>query len=113
MKRRVLTPRIFRQVWNEKIMNSYEREKLQYLTSTEKERYFKEKIRELRKYDRNGILDHQDWFFRVAVLDFIVGDIQQLVRWFKNCSYDDFDTIYKIVRKLKLLELDVEAVNSK
>lgn len=28
------------QVWNEKILNSYERERLQYLTSTEKERYF-------------------------------------------------------------------------
>ena len=48
----------------------------------------------------------------MAVLDFIVGDIQQLVRWFKNCSYDDFDTIYKIVRKLKLLDLDVEAIKS-
>lgn len=31
---------------------------------------------------------------------------------FKNCSYDDFDTIYKIVRKLKLLQLDLQCVYS-
>ena len=38
-------------------MNSYERDKLQYLTSAEKERYFKEKIRELKKYDNIAVMD--------------------------------------------------------
>ena len=53
-------------------MNTYEREKIQYLTSKERERYFNDKIRELRKYDEHGILTHRDWFFRVVVLDYIV-----------------------------------------
>ena len=70
-----LTPSIFRQVWNEKIMNSYEREKLQYLTSTEKERYFKEKARELKKHDAYGVLNHSDWFFRVVVLDYVTSEM--------------------------------------
>ena len=67
-------------------------------------------MRELRKYDKHGILNHEDWFFRVAVLDFIVSEMQRLVFWFKNCSYDDFDTIYRIMRKLNLLHLDVESI---
>lgn len=104
--------RIFKQFWNERIMNSYERDKVQYLTSEEKKRYFQEKVRDLRKYDRHGILNHPDWFFRVVVLDFIVNEIQRLTYWFKNCAYDDFDTIYKIMRKLRLLLLDVDAVRS-
>lgn len=108
-----LTPSIFRQVWNEKIMNSYEREKLQYLTSTEKERYFKEKARELKKHDAYGVLNHSDWFFRVVVLDYVTSEMQRLVHWFKNCSYDDFDLIYRIVRKLNLLLLDVDSARSK
>lgn len=112
VKKNNVTFNIFKQVWNEKIMNAYERDKLQYLTSEEKTRYFNEKIRELRKYDTYGILNHQDWFFRVTVLDFITSEMQRLVYWFKNCVYDDFDTIYRIVRKLNLLHLDVEAVRS-
>ena len=91
-------------------MNGYERDKLQYLTSEEKERYFADKIRQLEKCDPHGILTHKDWFFRVVVLDFVVHEIQRLIYWFKNCSFDDFDTIYRIVRKLKLLHLDVEEV---
>ena len=71
IKRMDLTFRIFKQFWSEKIMNPYEREKLQYLTSTEKVRYFQDKIRQLSKFDTYGILNHKDWFFRVVVLDFI------------------------------------------
>lgn len=107
-----MTFRIFKQVWNEKIMNAYEKEKLQYMTSVEKTRYFNEKIRELKKYDTYGILNHPDWFFRVAVLDFIVSEMHGLVYWFKNCAFDDFDTIYKIMRKLRLLHLDVDSVRA-
>ena len=113
VKKNVVTTRIFQQVWNEKIMNSYERDKLQYLTSEEKSRYFADKIRELRKYDVHGVLNHPDWFFRVVVLDYIVQEMKRLVYWFKNCAYDDFDTIYRIVRKLELLQLDVDAIHSK
>ena len=112
VKRNTMTTRIFEQVWNEKIMNSYEKEKLQYLTSDEKTRYFNEKIRELKKYDNYGILNHQDWFLRVVVLDFITGQMQKLVYWFKTCAYNEFDTIYKIVRKLRMLHLDLDAVRS-
>ena len=111
-KKREITPRIFQQVWNEKIMNAYERDKLQYLTSEEKTRYFNDKIRELKKFDTYGVLNHPDWFFRVAVLDFIVSEMQRLVYWFKNCSYDDFETVYKIVRKLNLLQLDIDCIRS-
>ena len=84
-------------------MNSYEREKLQYMTSKEKDRYLQEKISDLEKYDVNGVLTHEDWFFRVVVLDYVVREMNRLVQWFKNCSYDDFETIYRIVRKLNLL----------
>lgn len=112
VKRNNLTVNTFKHLWNEKILNSYERDKLQYLTSKEKERYFQDKIRELAKFDKHGILNHQDWFFRVAVLDGIVSEMQRLISWFKQCSYDDFDTIYKIVRKLKLLQLDLESTYS-
>ena len=96
-------------MWNEKIMNSYEKDKLQYLTSDEKRRYFEEKVRDLAKCDTYHVLNHPDWFFRVVVLDFVVDEIQRLIVWFKNCSYSDFDTIYRIVRKLNLLMLDVDA----
>lgn len=112
VKKNNVTFRIFKQVWNEKILNTYEKDKLQYMTSEEKERYFKEKIRELKKYDTYGILNHNDWFFRVVVLDFIVSEMQRLIHWFKNCSWDAFETVYKITRKLKLLHLDVESVRS-
>ena len=94
-------------MWNEKIMNVYEKDKLQYLTSEEKTRYFAEKVRELAKIDPHGILNHPDWFFRVVVLDFIVSEMRRLIYWFKNCAWDDYDTVYKIVRKLRLLQLDV------
>ena len=103
---------IFQQVWNEKIMNSYEKDKLQYLTSVEKERYFKDKLRELEKFDVHGILRRQDWFFRVVVVDCIVREMKRLVLWFKDCSWDDFETVYKITRKLRMLQLDVDAVVS-
>ena len=112
VKKNPLTTRIFKQVWNEKIMNSYERNKLQYLTSEEKERYFKEKVRELRKTDPYGILNHEDWFFRVVVLDYIVQEMRRLMMWFKECTYGDFETIYRIVRKLRILLLDVEQIRS-
>ena len=104
--------RIFQQVWNEKIMNSYEKDKLQYLTSQEKERYFKDKLRELEKFDVHGVLRKPDWFFRVVVLDYIVGEMKRLVLWFKDCSWDDFETVYKITRKLRMLQLDVDAALS-
>jgi hypothetical protein len=110
--RNALTAEMLKQTWNEKILNSYEREKLQYLTSAEKERYFQDKIRGLKKIDKKGILNHTDWFFRAAVLDFIVQEIQRLIYWFKNCSWDDFDLIYRIVRKLNLLQLDADAAAS-
>ena len=84
-------------------MNSYEREKLQYMTSKEKDRYLQDKISDLEKYDVHGVLTHEDWFFRVVVLDYVVREMNRLVQWFKNCSYDDFETIYRIVRKLNLL----------
>ena len=104
--------RIFQQVWNEKIMNSYEKDKLQYLTSKEKERYFKDKLRELEKFDVHGVLRRPDWFFRVVVLDYIVGEMKRLILWFKDCSWDDFETVYKITRKLRMLQLDVDAAYS-
>ena len=103
---------IFQQVWNEKIMNSYEKDKLQYLTSVEKERYFKDKLRELEKFDVHGILRRHDWFFRVVVVDCIVREMKRLVLWFKDCSWDDFETVYKITRKLRMLQLDVDAAVS-
>ena len=112
IKKNNMTPRIFQQVWNEKIMNTYEKEKIQYMTSEEKTRYFKEKLRDISKMDKHGVLTHQDWFFRVAVMDFVSNEMQRLIYWFKNCSYDAFDTIYKIVRKLKMLHLDMEAAFS-
>ena len=104
--------RIFQQVWNEKIMNSYERDKLQYLTSQEKERYFKDKLRELEKFDEHGVLRRPDWFFRVVVLDYIVGEMKRLILWFKDCSWDDFELVYKITRKLRMLQLDLDAALS-
>ena len=104
--------RIFKQVWNEKIMNSYEKDKLQYLTSEEKKRYFKDKLRELEKFDVHGVLKRPDWFFRVVVLDCIVGEMKRLILWFKDCSWDDFETVYKITRKLRMLQLDVDAAIS-
>ena len=103
---------IFQQVWNEKIMNSYEKDKLQYLTSVEKERYFKEKLRDLERFDVHGILRRQDWFFRVVVVDYIVREMKRLVLWFKDCSWDDFETVYKITRKLRMLQLDVDSAIS-
>lgn len=112
VKRNGIGVQIFKQVWNEKIMNSYERDKLQYLTSVEKKRYFQEKVRELKKRDPYGILNHADWYFRVVVLDYIVSEMQRLVYWFKNCSWDDFETIYRITRKLKLFHLDVDSIRS-
>lgn len=93
-------------------MNSYEKDKLQYLTSQEKERYFKEKLRELEKFDVHGVLKRPDWFFRVVVLDYIVGEMKRLILWFKDCSWDDFETVYKITRKLRMLQLDVESALS-
>ena len=108
VKKSRITPRIFQQEWNEKIMNPYEKNQIQFMTSREQEEYFKDKVRELKKYDKNGVLNHQDWFFRVTVLDFIVSEMNRLVLWFKGCSFDDFETIYRIVRKLNLLQLDVE-----
>ena len=107
MKKSGLTFRVFKQVWNEKIFNQYERDKIQFMTSKEKNTYLAEKVRYLKKYDKHGILNHSDWFFRVVVLDYVVSQMKNLVYWFKNCSYDDFDTIYMIVRKLRLLQLDV------
>ena len=112
LKRNAITFNIFKQVWNEKIMNSYEKEKLKYLTSEEKERYFSDKVMDLKKYDKYGILNHPDWFFRVAVLDYVVAEMKKLVYWFKNCKYDAYETIYQIVRKLNLLKLDVEQIQS-
>lgn len=112
VKKNDITIAIFKQVWNEKIMNSYERDKIQYMTSKEKERYFNDKIRSLKKYDRDGILNHEDWFFRVATLDYIISEMKRLVLWFKSCAFDDFETIYKIVRKLNMLHLDVEQIKS-
>lgn len=113
VKKNTLTPRIFKQVWNERIMNAYEKDKIQYMTSVEKKRYFNEKVRDLKKYDRHGVLTHEDWFFRVVALDFMVGEMQRLILWLKDCSYDDFDTIYKITRKLNMLLLDVDSARSK
>lgn len=110
VKRRELNFRVFKQYWNERIVNPYEREQLQYLTSDEKARYFKDKVRELQKFDTYGILTHQDWFFRVVVLDFIVAEMRRLILWFKNCAWDEFDTIYRITRKLRMLQLDVDAI---
>ena len=72
VKRNEITNDIFKQVWNEKIMNSYERDTVQYMTSKEKERYFKKKVRELKKFDEYWVLIHRDWFFRVTVIDYIV-----------------------------------------
>ena len=112
VKKTGLNAQIFKQVWNENIMNSYEREKLQYMTSKEKDRYLQDKISDLEKYDVNGVLAHEDWFFRVVVLDYVVREMNRLVQWFKNCSYDDFETIYRIVRKLNLLQTDVDMVYS-
>lgn len=112
LKRRLFTPQIFKQVWNEKIMNQYEIDKLQYLTSEEKTRYFEEKVRDLSKYDTYHILNHPDWFFRVVVVDFVTKEMQRLILWFKDCSYTDFDTIYRIVRKLNLLQMDIEAARN-
>lgn len=112
MKRKELNFRVFKQYWNERIVNPYEREHLQYLTSEEKERYFKDKVRDLQKFDTYGILTHQDWFFRVVVLDFIVAEMRRLILWFKNCAWDEFDTIYRITRKLRMLQLDVDAIRS-
>jgi len=93
-------------------MNSYEKDKLQYLTSQEKERYFKDKLRELEKFDEHGVLRKPDWFFRVVVLDYIVGEMKRLILWFKGCSWDDFETVYKITRKLRMLQLDVDSALS-
>lgn len=112
VKRNSLTPRLFRQVWNEKIMNPYEKDKIQYLTSVEKKQYFKDKVRELKKCDPYGVLNHPDWFFRIVVIDFISAEMQRLIAWFKTCSYDDYDTVYRIVRKLNLLQLDIDAATS-
>ena len=97
-------------MWNEKILNAYEKDKLQYLTSKEKEHYFQDKLRQIRKFDTHGVLDHEDWFFRVVVLDYIVQEMDRLVSWFKNCSWDDFDTVYRIMRKLRMLKLDVDSI---
>lgn len=108
VKRRDITTGMFQQVWSEKIMNSYEREQMQYLTSEEKKRYFADKIREMGKWDVHGILQHKDWFFRVVVMDFIAGEMKVLVQWFKECTYQDFETVYRIVRKLRLLRLDFD-----
>ena len=47
-------------MWNEKIMNSYEKDKLQYLTSQQKERYVKDNLRELEKFDEHGVLRKRD-----------------------------------------------------
>lgn len=112
IRRNTITNDIFKQVWNEKIMNSYERDKIQYMTSREKERYFKKKVRELRKIDTYGVLNHSDWFFRVTVIDYIVEQMEELIDLFRNCSYDDYETVYKVVRKLNLLELDLEDARS-
>ena len=89
-------------------MNSYERDKLQYMTSSERDRYFKEKIREISKFDEHGILKRKDWFFRVVVMDFIVNEMKDLVSLFKQCNYADYDTVYRIIRKLRLLNLDFD-----
>lgn len=81
---------------------------MQYLTSDEKKRYFDDKIREMSRWDSHGILKKRDWFFRVVVMDFIVGEMKVLVQWFKECTYQDFETVYRIVRKIRLLRLDFE-----
>lgn len=109
MRKRNVTFRVFKQAWNERILNSYEREKLQYLTSKEKEHYFKDKVRQLQKVDSHGILNHEDWFFRVVVMDYIVREMHRLILWFKNCRWDEFENIYKITRKLRMLQLDMDA----
>lgn len=107
--KRQLKASIFQQAWNEGILNPYERETIQYMTSKEKDRYYQDKVRELRKADPNGLLNHPDWFVRAVVLDFVVQEMEGLVDWFKNCRYDDFETIYRIVRKLNLLQMDAES----
>lgn len=93
-------------------MNSYEKDKLQYLTYDEKVRYFEEKVRDLKSQDQYGILNHSDWFFRVVVLDLVAHKMRRLIQLFKQCSWDDFETVYKVVRKLRLLLLDVDAVRT-
>ena len=44
----------------------------------------------------------------MVVLDYIVAEMKRLILWFKDCSWDDFENVYKITRKLKMLQLDVE-----
>ena len=46
------------------------------------------------------------------MLDFIVSEMKRLVLWFKNCAWNEFDTIYRITRKLRMLQLDVDAIRS-
>lgn len=46
--KRKLTPNIFNRIWGERIMNAYERDKVQFMTSKEKTRYMKEKVIELK-----------------------------------------------------------------
>jgi hypothetical protein len=36
--------------------------------------------------------------------------MRRLILWFKNCAWDEFDTIYRITRKLRMLQLDVDAI---
>lgn len=38
--------------------------------------------------------------------------MEELINLFKNCAYDDYETVYKIVRKLNLLQLDLEDARS-
>lgn len=109
LRRKGLSPTVFKQAWNERIVNAYERDRLQYLTSDEKTRYFEDKVRALKKVDPRGLLDHEDWFFRVVVLDLVVQKMQKLVQLFKQCSWNDFETVYRVVRKLRLLLLDAES----
>lgn len=69
-------------------------------------------MRELEKFDEHGVLRKPDWFFRVVVLDHIVGEMKRLILWFKDCSWDDFELVYKITRKLRMLQLDLDAALS-
>ena len=82
------------------------------MTSEEKARYFQDKVRGLRKIDKHGILNHTDWFLRALVLDYVVAELERLVYWFKNCAYDDYDMVYKLTRKMRMLHLDVDAIRN-
>ena len=68
VKRKELNFRVFKQYWNERIVNPYEREHLQYLTSEEKELVKKlaEKphFKEAESVENQNIFERMKNFFR-------------------------------------------------